>query len=69
MTIGFPFGVGALSSLNNGVGDLEIWWTLDRLSVSRAFGKADRTAASGAKRTFAWPSIDVRAWMQHQLKG
>jgi hypothetical protein len=26
ITIGFPFGVGALSSLNTGFGDLEIWW-------------------------------------------
>jgi len=27
MTIGFPFGVGAISSLNTGFGDLEIWWS------------------------------------------
>ena len=27
MTIGLPFGVGAISSLNTGFGDLEIWWS------------------------------------------
>jgi hypothetical protein len=27
MIIGFPFGAGALSSLNKGFGDFEIWWS------------------------------------------
>lgn len=30
---------------------------------------SSRPAARGAKRPFAWRSIDARAWMKHQFKG
>jgi hypothetical protein len=59
ITIGFPFGVRALSSLNTGFGDLEIWWSRFRrkkpapffddvrpLVGPLGFGKADRTPAA-----------------------
>ena len=36
-TIGFPFGVRALSSLNTGFGDLEIWWSRFRRKAHAAF--------------------------------
>jgi hypothetical protein len=37
ITIGFPFGVRALSSLNAGFGDLEIWWSRFRRKAHAAF--------------------------------
>jgi hypothetical protein len=62
MTIGCPFGVGPLSSLNKGFGDFEIWWSrFDGKSPRHlfmnvrphvgplGFGKADRRAACGAE--------------------
>jgi hypothetical protein len=69
MTIGFPFGVGALSSLNTGFGDLVVKISTEKARAfvyqrsiacrSLGFGKADRRAASGAKGSFGKLAMSV----------
>ena len=44
MTIGFPFGVGPLSSLNTGFGDFEIWWSRFRRKKPAPFVDEHLTA-------------------------
>ena len=44
ITIGVPFGVRALSSLNTGFGDLEIWWSRFRRKKPAPFFHERSTA-------------------------
>ena len=44
ITIGFPFRAGALSSLNTGFGDLEIWWSRFRRKKPAGFFHESSTA-------------------------
>jgi hypothetical protein len=46
MIIGFPFGAGALSSLNRGFGDLEIWCSRFRRKKPAPFVYERSTAIS-----------------------
>jgi hypothetical protein len=46
ITIGFPIGIGALSSLNRGFGDLEIWW--EYLETARTLFRAAQTMTDRA---------------------